>query len=513
MPKTPSTKLFHLVKSLSGAEKRYFKLFINSKDAAGNKYARLFDAIDSQAEFDDDALRQTIYGDEPVESRKYSELKAYLYDLVLKSLQAYDEKSSVDYKLKNMLLGVRTLFKRSHFEDCKELLGKAKKVALEYEDFNTLVELLDWEKKIAHSQTAIDFLDKELENIAREEASYLSAIRTFADYQNIFFSIYVSLRKGVSRDEKQLRELKALMDNPLMADPDNARFFKARVLYYRIYSLYYFSVADLDMFYETSKLLIGLIESKPLLLKEDVSEYISALNNHIISCGSLEYLDEVRETLNKLIEVKPITKDDEAKIHRQYFSNKFRLCITTGEFEEGRKELNRHLKSIEYFGKEQFQRSDYYFQYFCIYFGCGDFAQALNSLNEWLSMPGNADRMDLQSFARILNLIIHYELGNTVLIESLIRSAYRYFRKGDMFFELEKAFINFFREEVKLMSKSEKKKAFIALKSYFGSFSHLPAYKKYNLFDINAWIESKITGKSFAQVIREKHNAAAVRKT
>ncbi|MEZ4963140.1 MAG: hypothetical protein R2830_25175 [Saprospiraceae bacterium] len=511
MPKTPSTKLFHLVKSLTGAEKRYFKIFINSKDAATNKYVQLFDAIEAQAEFDDEALRQAIYGDEPVETRKYSELKSYLYDLILKSLMAYDEKSSVDYRLKNMLLGVRTLFKRSHFEDCKELLYKAKKVALEYEDFKTLIEILDWEKKIAHSQTAITYLDKELENITQEEAYFLTAIKTITDYQNIFFSIYVSLRKGVSRDEKQISELKALMDNPLMAHKEHAKSFKAQVLYYRIYSLYYFSISDLHSFYESSKILLSLIGSNPMLLKEDVSEYISALNNHIISCGSLEYLDEVRETLDILIEVKPITKDDEVKIHRQYYSNKFRLCITTGEFEEGRKELNRHLKSIEYFGREQFQRSDYYFQYFCIYFGCGDYTKALDSLNEWLAMAGNSDRLDLQSFARILNLIIHYELGNTVLIESLIRSAYRYFKKGEMFFEMEKVFIQFFKEEGKLMSKSEKKTAFIALKSQFEKLSHLPIYKKYSLFDINAWIESKITGEPFAEVVRKKKSLPATK--
>ena len=83
MAKTPSNKLFHLVKSLSGSEKRYFKLFVSAKENGNNKYEQLFDAIDTQAEFNDDALRLTIYGDEPIETRKFSELKAYLYDLIL----------------------------------------------------------------------------------------------------------------------------------------------------------------------------------------------------------------------------------------------------------------------------------------------------------------------------------------------------------------------------------------------------------------------------------------------
>lgn len=169
MPKTPSEKLFRLVKSLTGSEKRYFKIFINNKGGKDNKYLKLFDAIEEQELFNEEELRQVVYPKELVESRKYSEMKGYLYDLILKSLQAYDESTSVDYKLKGMLLSVRTLYKRSLFEDCKELLHKAKKIATKYEDFNAGLQLLLWEKQIAYAETDITYLDKELERIKQEE--------------------------------------------------------------------------------------------------------------------------------------------------------------------------------------------------------------------------------------------------------------------------------------------------------------------------------------------------------
>ena len=167
MPKTPSNKLFHLVKSLSGPEKRYFKVFVNSHGRKDNKYLQLFDAIEGQEVFNDDVLKEMVYGDEPIQSRKYSELKSYLYELILKSLQAYDEKSSVGHRLKNMLQGVRVLFRRSLFSDCKDHLAKAKRLAYRYEQFNAVIETLDWEKKIAYAETDIDFLDKELRRIRR----------------------------------------------------------------------------------------------------------------------------------------------------------------------------------------------------------------------------------------------------------------------------------------------------------------------------------------------------------
>ena len=150
MPKTPSLKLFNLVKSLSGSEKRYFKLFASGNRIDKNsKYLLLFDAIDQQEEFNDELLKHKIYHGEPIKSRKYSELKAYLYDLILKSLQGYDEKTSIDYKIKNLLQNVRVLYKRSYYEDCKDLLPKVKKLAYKYELFSSIIEVLDWERQVA----------------------------------------------------------------------------------------------------------------------------------------------------------------------------------------------------------------------------------------------------------------------------------------------------------------------------------------------------------------------------
>lgn len=505
MAKTPSSKLFDLAKSLTGSEKRYFKIFISNKEKGNNKYSQLFDAIDQQQTFNDEALRQTIYGQEKIETRKYSELKSYLYELILKSLQSYDEKSSVDYKLKNTLLGVRTLFKRSHFEDCKGILKKAKKLAIEYEDFNTLIEILNWEKKIAYAQTDIAFLDKELDRISDHEKKILHQLNNISAYRSLFFKILVNLRTDVLWSEKQNNILTELMANPLMENEKKSISHTAKVLFFRIESIFYFSSSKLHKFYESSKKLLDLMESKSFLFKEDVSEYISALNNHIISCGTLKKYTEVRETLDKLIAVKPLTQDDSVKIQRQYYMNKFRLCITSGEFDEGLRELKKHLKSIKNLDKNLFNKNTFYLQYFYIYFGSEDYNRALNILNEWMHvMSGSVERKDLQSLARVLNLIIHYELGNTVLLDSLIRSTYRYLNKENRLSEIEKTFINFIKEAAQPKTKKQNKQALEQLKSKFEGLSKLPDHGIFNFFDVNAWIESKISGKSFAETIRAK---------
>ena len=511
MPKTPSYKLFKLVKSLSGPEKRYFRLNANGKwGGEKNKYLTLFDAIDGQKEFDEDSLKGVVYEGKAIESRKYSELKAYLYELLLKSLQGYDEKSSIEYRIKGLLKSVKVLYKRSHYDACEELLNKAKKLCRHYESFVNLLEVLDWEKQVAYTKEDIAFLDNELNRIDEEEKKCLDQLRNLSIYKSIFYQMIVSIRKdNILRSEEKVEGLMKMLDHPLLENIAEAKSHLARVLYHRIYGLYYYSISDYKKFHESSNLFLKEIESRPHVLKEDVSDYISAISNLILSCGLINRYNEVRKNLSKMLKINPITKHDELRIHRQYYAFKFNLCNFTGEFEEGLIALNGHMKDRKKYGEETFQTASFYLQYFNIYFGAGDYEKALEKLNEWLNLPKSIERQDLQSLVRILNLVIHYEMGNTLLLQYLLRSTYRFLHKRNRMFEFEKRVLGFIKGSNKIYTKKELKKAFIILKKDFESLSQIPSEKAMlQYFDFIAWLESKIEGKSFSTVIKKRNKTA-----
>ena len=110
------------------------------------------------------------------------------------------------------------------------------------------------------------------------------------------------------------------------------------------------------------------------------------------------------------------------------------MCIMKGAFDEGVEAIEKHLKDVQKFDRASFEKDSFYFQYFYIYFGIEDFEQSLDYLNEWLNLPKSIDRQDLQSLARVLNLIVHYELGNSLLVDSLLRSAYRFLNNSESYF-------------------------------------------------------------------------------
>ena len=508
MPKTPSTKLFNLIKSLSGSEKRYFKLFASKNKAdKTNKYILLFDAIDAQEEFDDEQLKAIIYADEPIQSRKYSELKAYLYDLILKSLHGFDEKSSVDFKIKGLLHSVRVLYKRSHYDDCKELLQKVKKLAYYYESFANILEVLNWEKQIAYAQMDIPFLDSDLDRIDEEERLCLEQLQNLSGYKNVFYKVLVNIRKNaLLRSEEQRKLLSKTIENPLLKSVDFVKSHKAKLFYYRTFSLYYYAILDYQEFYNYSKLVIEEMESKPHLLKEDVSEYISALSNFTLSCGLLEKYPEVKENLDKFLKIKTNTLDDELKIHMEYYSKYFSLSTFTGEFEQGLEVLKKHLEGLKKFDEGSFQKGRFYFHYFYIYFGLGDFDKALDYLNQWLNLPRSIERQDLQSLARILNLIVHFEMGNTMLLEYLFRSTYRFLRKRNRMYDFEKRVLSFIKDSSKIHSSKELKEAFVKLKNEFEELSKIPSEKvMFQYFDFIAWLESKTNDETFSDVVKRRY--------
>lgn len=506
MAKTPSDKLHRLIRALSAQEKRYFRLFIRSRPGQSTKYLQLFDALAATGDFDEEKFKHKIYENQPLESQKYSELKAYLYDLLLKSLQSFDEQLSVDHRLNHLLQSVAALFRRGHYDDCRELLYKAGKIARRYEAFPHQLEILGWEKRLAYTRMDADFLHKKLEQLQYEETRTLAQLYNLSEYRKVFFSVYTLLRREtLQRGEDRQARLQTLVSQELFSTPDLAASHKARVYYYRVLNMYFYGVLDYEQFYESGRQLIALLESQPHFLRENLADYIAALNNFIVSCGLLQRYEEVGQCLDKLRTLRPITEDDRRKIHRHYFSGQFVLCIYTGEFEQGRLEIARCQAEAERFGPHDYETASFFFQYCYICFGCGDYGAALDYLNQWLGQPRTVGREDLQSLARVLSLLLHFEMGNTMLLESLLRSATRFLRKKNRLLEFERRFIHGLSEILRAPDSTTQRQVFRRMRTELQELYSLPGVRGIlQTFDLDAWLEGKVSGQPFARVVREK---------
>jgi hypothetical protein len=508
MAKIPSDKLFRLVKSLTGHEKRYFKVFAHSFQQSDALYMHLFDLIDTAQVFDDTMFQKKLYGKQGLATKKYPVLKAYLYDLVLKSLQLYDDKNSVIYKLNTLLQSVAVLYKRGLYADCEPILKKAEKLALTYESYSYVLEVLDWRKQLAYTRADIDFLDKELKQIHRTEQQVLTLQQDILRSKQAFFNVLLQVRRdaqGIAQLSREKTELvPAMAEEPLVS-------VRSSILTLRTQNLKHYAKQELELFQSTGAQLIAYIEQFPYFSRENLTDYIAALSNYILACGILNRYDEVEKTLEKLRNLIPNSLDDRMKIHRQYYSNRFAMCVFTGEFEMGKALITDHKRELAELGIPRYESDSTLIQYFLLYFGNADYDQALDHLNDWMNQPRSVGRLDLQSLVRMLNLIVHYEQGNLILLEYKLRGTTRYMRSRKQEFNLEKLFIGLISDLTKLGSESERRKRCAETKKELQLIQDQASVRTIlKTFDFDAWLDAKISGNSFEKVVKDKYlNLAA----
>lgn len=513
MAKTPSQKLYQIIHSLTPAEKRYFKLKCAKSQGDDAKYLKLFEVVEKMSILDEQVLQKAVYGTKKVEGKKFSELKNYCYQLILSTLRDYDSEHSIDYRLKNNLLFIRSLYKRASYEDCQILIDKTLKTAAEYEQFEAMLESLRWRKQIAYAKGDIDFLDNNLKQITVQESLLLEKVANILFYKNAFYQIHTTIRKFRLLENEELQQiLKNLSNSEMFSGLDKALSFTAKIIYLRAASLMSYAMRDNENFYHYGKTLIDLMLSKPLLLREDVSEYISANSNFVMACMLTERPDATLEALQNFKKVTPKTYDDGLKIHRQYYQGIFDFYHNTGEFDKGYQMMQQHLKEKQQFDSQAFNSQGFYYAYFYTSFGSRHYNEALDYLNEWLSDRNTVDRQDLQALARILSLIIHFEMGNTLLLESLMRSTSRYLNKNTKMTAFEKEILRFIRKASTSTNRMELKAIATDVLNSLSELSQDATQGNFmQYFDFIAWIESKITNVDFAKIVQQRFAAKQVK--
>jgi hypothetical protein len=147
----------------------------------------------------------------------------------------------------------------------------------------------------------------------------------------------------------------------------------------------------------------------------------------------------------------------------------------------------------------------FYYKIACLYFGAGDYSHTMRWTQKIIDMPSVDLRQDIHCFARILNLIAHYELGNSDSIEYYLRSTYRFLAKKHDLRLYQTYILSFIKELEMSMTEEGLVHQFKKLRSQLLPLTTRPYEKRaFIYFDIISWLESKIQTRTVQEVIREK---------
>lgn len=424
---TPDT-LFELIKSLDKNEKRHFKIYAKRHVLhEENQYMRLFDVVDRLETYDEADVKAQLGRSKF--ARNLASGKNYLYNLILKSLRTYHAGKSVKVQLQELWLDINLLIEKGLLRQAMKLIRKAKKLADQYQYDIQLLEIALLERKLIRRYTS-NKADALIQTCQEESAACLERLQLQFGILDLYETVFISYR-----NDKDSREpLDAVMAQVDQLVPDG-HFKNLSFEALNNYHLLHLHHANKRRDYSTGnrhlQALIAMHEANPFLIDEEQERYINHLNNYLNNCLALDRLEEFPPVLRKMKSVNA----KNFKLKGLIFNNVFYLEMLYHLVREEYQAVIRMVPEIERGLKKygegitKSRELTFYCNISIAFFMEKDYPQALDWINRILSEPKLEERQDIQTLARIFEIVLHYELGNEELVESLIGSVDRYLRK------------------------------------------------------------------------------------
>ncbi|MBA3706964.1 MAG: hypothetical protein H0W84_14000, partial [Bacteroidetes bacterium] len=390
-----------------------------------------------------------------------------------------------------------------------KLLVKAKKLAQTYEKYPLLIELQQLEHLIANISMNTVQVKQLFENGHKEFTENIAALKEQMEHRKIInLLVYKrSIRGRLIRNEEDKKEIYNQAHLLLNKNPQTLLSYKAGMFHHNIKELYYYSINDIKSAYQNSKDSIRFMESKPILLTQELHNYMFALNNLMNAQIVLNKYEEVKNITDKLKSIPAITITEKVRIFGFCTSKEILYLTHTGRYKEGLE----HVATIEnqlLFYQNKIHKPAFFVV--CanieeLFIVCGKFKQALHWNNKILNDPRIESFYDFYSNARISEMIIHYELENTEKVQSLLKSYYKFLTKNKRKFKYESGLIYFLKNVLNITRPKELKEEFIRFREELLRLTKDPYEKEaFDFFDLIAWLESKIENRPFETIMKEK---------
>ena len=307
------------------------------------------------------------------------------------------------------------------------------------------------------------------------------------------------------RSESELEPFESIIRNPIFRSEKNALSFQARFHYYNTYSLYYRVKNDHGNLFLWRKNLLEQIEQFPHLCESGAETYFVAVNNLVFACINIGKYKEALEYLKKMESIKAPTEDLKILIFSSKRNLELAALFHMGEFEQGIKKLEKNPAPELENKMANNQKMPYFYYNALLYFAVENYKRSLFWLNKILDDKESGFRQDIHNFARILNLIVHFELDHKEQLEYYVKSTYKYFSSRSRLFQSEAILLQFIKEAARAKDKGEVYQLFVKLKKDILNLNEDKYERKIlDYMDFITWLDSKIEKKSFAEIKRNK---------
>ncbi|MBL0330642.1 MAG: hypothetical protein IPP64_14820 [Bacteroidetes bacterium] len=485
------TSLFNLVKSLTPAEKRYFKLFAGLHGKKEKLYILLFNAIDKQKVYNEKALQNKFCDSR--NSSNFSMIKSYLYAQIIAALKAYSSYKDYESELNDELETYKILRQKGLYSDAAELLQHCKQFAyanglymrLYYIITEEIIVILFSKITVSYNPTI---------SLARERLEILKIIENYSLAGDILYNQKLFLRtKNYARtpDEKKILDKNI---RPMMKWQEKHILSRIALgMYNQAMSDYYNAIGDITKaFYYIRKDLVEKLEQYNVSKAEKT--YYVEVGHYLQLCLRNKHFPDFTKYLN---EYKKLISPKMSPVELLIYETALHAEISYHNLNDNHAEALAVFTKDKRFSILQKRISkkgliNILYAVAVAHFGLGDFRAALRYVNQVIDL---ADvEVEELIFARILSIIIYFERENIEGLESALRSTYRILLRNKRNYETETLLLKFIRKAGKLDTKNDVAKLFSQLHLDLNKlFLETPMEKTVEYyFNFRGWLGSKL---------------------
>ncbi|MCH2046466.1 MAG: hypothetical protein MK212_20290 [Saprospiraceae bacterium] len=495
---TGNSKAFQVIQTMSKEEKRYFKLLVQGIGRKESSHLRLFDFLCKQKRYDKQVVKKAL-----PDIKSIGNTDRYLYQLLLKSLRTYPSKSTIEITIIDKFKDLQILYNRQLYEMAKAEFLEVKRLIKLYDKLVYLPQLYKWQTKLEIANGR--FSETDFEAFKKECHIDSQKIQNYLQYMLVATEVALLSRKSAGNQEVQ-QHLDHLMKQDWLREIKYCQSFSAKLIFLELQSIYY-STHQIEKSLASCHAIISAIQSKSI----EVQEHRHVLYSIMVANAAyfsiyIKQWEKVEHYLSLLQELPKHYITPRIKLVEYYV--RLTLNISQGAVHKTQELINEGKSFVsEYIGKLPLADIVVWKYYVAsAFFLKEDYDEALK-YTETLIHPTVDDGLNYA--ARILKLIILFELECYEILDSFLRSNYRFFKKNTDSGSFELILLSFLKQLRKFPSNDLRYRNTIIqakqkIENYYSQNPFWHAYLPY-CFDYLTWFDSKIMDISFALALQRKY--------
>ena len=294
-----SPDLFNLIHSLSEPERRYFRIHSQLHVKGGqNNYLRLFDAILSQDQFDEEALKAKFSGESFL--NQFSVAKSYLRGAIMRALRAYHRNASPEFQLRELLDFAALCQARGLNAQAAKHLRKASKIAREQEHFPLLLDVMVKQLRLVKQEWQAG-KESQLASAYQDLRQVLGQLENEIAYRHLHDQVYSILAMKVElRSQKEPQLAGKLMQDDLLTDPGKALSWNAQIVFHYTHAFHGRLTGDPEKMQAHYQAMVTLWEGSPNRIRQEEERFLKTLSGYLDCCLLANDTLHFQEGLDKI---------------------------------------------------------------------------------------------------------------------------------------------------------------------------------------------------------------------